>query len=45
MSKTGNLRLPAYLGHIQEAIQRIYSYVEDMSEAAFLGGMPRHRMP
>lgn len=36
MSNTGNLRLPAYLGHIQEAIQRIYSYVEDMSEAAFL---------
>lgn len=39
MSKTGKtdkLRLLAYLGHIQEAIRRIYSYVEDMSEVAFL---------
>lgn len=36
MINTGKQRLLAYLGHIQEAIQRIYSYVEGMSEVAFL---------
>jgi uncharacterized protein with HEPN domain len=30
------LRLPEYLRHILEAIERIHSYVEDMDEVAFL---------
>lgn len=29
-------RLPDYLGHILEAIERIQSYVEDVGEAGFL---------
>lgn len=29
-------RLPSYLGHILEAIERIQSYTEDSDEAAFL---------
>lgn len=37
MSKTDALRLPEYLHHIVEAIERIHQYVEDMSEVAFLG--------
>lgn len=36
MSKTDILRLSDYLGHIVEAIERIYSYIEDVSELAFL---------
>ncbi|MBI5436514.1 MAG: DUF86 domain-containing protein [Nitrosomonadales bacterium] len=36
MSKTDSLRLPEYLRHIIEAIERIHHYVEDMSEVAFL---------
>ncbi len=31
------LRLPDYLGHILEAIERIEEYVSDMDEMAFLG--------
>lgn len=34
MNKT--LRVPDYLGHILEAIERIERYTEDMSEVAFL---------
>ena len=30
-------RLPDYLGHILEAIERIQEYVDDMDEVAFLG--------
>ena len=29
-------RLPDYLGHILEAIERIHSYVEDVDEVGFL---------
>jgi uncharacterized protein with HEPN domain len=36
MSKADKLRIPDYLGHILEAIQRIYLYVEDMDEVEFL---------
>lgn len=36
MSKADTLRLPEYLRHIAEAIERIHLYVEDMSEIAFL---------
>jgi uncharacterized protein with HEPN domain len=36
MSKTDVLRLPEYLGHIVEAIERIHRYVEDMNEVTFL---------
>lgn len=36
MSKEDILRLPEYLGHILEAIERIHRYVEDMDEVAFL---------
>lgn len=32
MSKADKLRIPDYLGHILEAIQRIHRYVEDMDE-------------
>lgn len=35
MSKDA-LRIPEYLGHILEAIQRIESYTEDVDEVAFL---------
>ena len=34
MNKT--LRVPDYLGHILEAIERIERYTEDMSEVMFL---------
>jgi uncharacterized protein with HEPN domain len=37
MSKTDALRLPEYLRHIIEAIERIHRYVENMGEVAFLG--------
>jgi uncharacterized protein with HEPN domain len=30
-------RIPEYLGHILQAIQRIGSYTEDVDEVAFLG--------
>jgi uncharacterized protein with HEPN domain len=33
---TKALRVPYYLGHILEAIERIDSYTEDMDEVAFL---------
>jgi len=36
MSKVDILRVPDYLGHILEAIERIHLYIEDMSEVAFL---------
>lgn len=36
MSKKDILRIPDYLGHIVEAIERIHRYVEDMSEVDFL---------
>lgn len=36
MSKTDILRIPDYLGHIVEAIERIYRYIEDSSEIDFL---------
>jgi len=44
MSKKDILRIPDYLEHIVEAIERIHRYVEDMSEVSFLM-MKRHRMP
>lgn len=30
------LRIPDYLGHIVEAIERIHRYIEDMDEVSFL---------
>ncbi|MEO8407758.1 MAG: DUF86 domain-containing protein [Oxalobacteraceae bacterium] len=36
MSKADKLRIPDYLSHILEAIQRIHHYVEDMDEVKFL---------
>lgn len=36
MSKADILRIPDYLGHIVEAIERIHEYVSDMDEVAFL---------
>ena len=36
MSKADILRVPDYLGHIVEAIERIHRYVDDVSEVAFL---------
>ena len=36
MSKKHILRIPDYLGHIVEAIERIHRYVEDMDEVSFL---------
>ena len=36
MSKTDALRIPDYLEHILEAIERIDSYLADADEAAFL---------
>ena len=36
MSKTDILRVPDYLGHVVEAIERIHEYVEDIDEVAFL---------
>jgi uncharacterized protein with HEPN domain len=36
MSKKDVLRIPDYLEHIVEAIERIHRYVEDMSEVNFL---------
>ena len=36
MSRTDILRVPDYLGHIVEAIERIHEYVSDMDEVAFL---------
>jgi uncharacterized protein with HEPN domain len=35
MSKTDNLRIPDYLGHILEAIERIDLYLADTDEVAF----------
>lgn len=34
-----SLRVPDYLGHILEAIERIEEYVSDMDETAFLTGL------
>ena len=36
MSHTDILRLPDYLGHIVEAIDRVHRYVADMTETGFL---------
>jgi len=36
MSKADVLRIPDYLGHIVEAIERIHEYVADMDEVTFL---------
>jgi len=36
MSKKDIQRIPDYLEHIVEAIERIHLYVEDMTEVAFL---------
>lgn len=36
MSKSDILRLPEYLGHIVEAVDRVQRYVEDMVELTFL---------
>ncbi|MCX7096998.1 MAG: DUF86 domain-containing protein [Methylococcales bacterium] len=36
MSKSDVLRLPDYLGHILQAIERIHRYIEDTDEVAFL---------
>ena len=36
MNKSSPLRLAAYLGHIQEAIERCHRHVVDMDEMAFL---------
>lgn len=36
MSKADILRLPEYLSHILQAIERIHRYVEDVDEVAFL---------
>lgn len=36
MSKADVLRVPDYLGHIVEAIERIHRYVNNVSEANFL---------
>lgn len=36
MSKADKFRIPDYLGHILEAIQRILRYVEDIDEVRFL---------
>jgi len=36
MSKADTLRIPDYLSHIIEAIERIHEYVSDMGEVAFL---------
>ncbi len=36
MSKSDILRLPEYLGHVVEAIDRVHRYVDDMVELTFL---------
>ena len=36
MSRTDILRLPEYLGHIVQAIDRVHRYVADMHETGFL---------
>lgn len=36
MSKADVLRIPDYLGHIVEAIERIHRYLADTDEVAFL---------
>ncbi len=36
MSRKDALRIPDYLGHILEAIERIHRYVDDISEVQFL---------
>ncbi len=36
MSKADSLRLPEYLGHIVQAIERIHCYIEDIDEIKFL---------
>lgn len=35
MSKADILRLPEYLGHILETIERIYRYIEDLGSCVY----------
>ena len=37
MSKVDKQRVPDYLSHVAQAIERIQRYVEDVTEEAFLG--------
>ena len=39
MSKSDVLRLPEYLRHIAEAIERIHLYIENIDEVEFLGDL------
>jgi uncharacterized protein with HEPN domain len=41
MSRADALRIPDYLGHIAEAIERIHRYVENLDEVAFLNDEKR----
>jgi len=43
MSKA--LRVPDYLGHILEAIERVEEYVSDVDEMAFLASRLMQRSP
>ncbi|MDF2867956.1 MAG: hypothetical protein K0S11_1426, partial [Gammaproteobacteria bacterium] len=36
MTKNDILRIPDYLSHILEALNRIFSYVDDINEIGFL---------
>lgn len=36
MTKADPLRIPDYLSHILEALNRIFVYIEDMDEVGFL---------
>ncbi len=36
MSKTDAIRIPGYLGHILEALNRIFKYIDDIDEISFL---------
>ena len=36
MTKTDALRIPDYLEHILEALQRIFTYIDDIDEVGFL---------
>ncbi|AOV17243.1 hypothetical protein BJI67_09360 [Acidihalobacter aeolianus] len=36
MSKADELRLPDFLDHMREAIERVHAYVADLDEVAFL---------
>lgn len=36
MSKTDPVRIPGYLSHILEALNRIFKYIDDIDEVGFL---------